>query len=524
MKKHILIALFTSYIIILIPGCIKKDKFGDPIIPIWKPDVAVPLVNSDLSMKDLISETNDGKISLSTDADGLYMLTYRDTAFSELAENVIIIPDQTMVIPVLPASNTPHPLLLSFNFTNPNNNNFQGNLKTAELKAGDLSLNLVTNDPSSFTVTLSFPTILNKSNGSAFTISKNTNGALSFSLTGDLSQYVINFNANNQLDFTIAISGMSGVGTLAGTLNMLGIKYRLLEGTFSTISLGGLPGSNDISIFSNILTGGIYFEDPSVTFTFQNYFGVDVTTDLNYLRSIDKANVQTDIDAGELEGTNTVQKSSTVGSYGSSSFEVNSTNSTTGGGKTALKDVLSTAPQVVEYSVNPYISSSSVGFVKDDSRIQVAGELKIPFYGSISNYALQDTFDLELNFLDDVNLESVEFDIHTENKVPVELMLQVYFIDTTNNWIRLDSFFVDNKPILKAPTVDNNGLLISPGVDQLVSSFNKEDLQNLKPTNKLIVRASMKTPNAPTTSVKIFDKSNLHIKISARAKGDIDLN
>jgi hypothetical protein len=34
----------------------------------------------------------------------------------------------------------------------------------------------------------------------------------------------------------------------------------------------------------------------------------------------------------------------------------------------------------------------------------------------------------------------------------------------------------------------------------------------------------MKTPNAPTTSVKFFNTSNLHIKISTRAKGDINLN
>jgi hypothetical protein len=522
MKKNIFIALLASCAIISLPGCFKKDKFGDPAIPVWKPDMALPLVNSDLSLRDLIKETKDGKISLSTDPEGLYFLTYRDTAFSDIAENIVIIPDQSMVIPAFPATNTPQPLLLSFNFNNPSGTSSQGTLTQAELKGGDLSLNLVTNNPSSFTVTLTFPTILNRSDGSAFTISQNTMGALNFSLNGNLSQYDINFNANNNIDFTIGISGMTGVGTLSGNLNIVNLKYSVLYGTFSQISLGAVAGENDVTIFNNILTGGISFADPSVTFTFQNSFGVTITSVLNYLRSVDKSNTQTDIAAGDLKDTTRIPQATIVGSYASAVFQVNSANSTTGGGKTALKDVLSTAPQKVEYSVNPYITASSQGFVKDDSRIKIIGELKIPFYGSISNYALQDTFNIKFDFLD--YIESLEFDINTENRVPLELDLQVYFIDSSKAWLRLDSFFTDNKPILKAPLVDNNGILVSPGVDQLVSSFNKAQLINLKGTNKLIVKASMKTPNAPTTSVKFFNTSNLHIKISTRAKGDINLN
>jgi hypothetical protein len=524
MKKYIFKALSASFLAISLSGCVKKDKFGDPAIPRWKPDMALPLVNSDITLSDLIKETEDGKTSISTDPNGLYILTYRDTTFSDIAENIIVIPNQSQVIPVFPASNTPQPLLLNFSFTNPNNNNFQGNLTKAELKGGDFSLDLVTNNNSSFNVILTFPSIKKKSDGSAFSITKNTLGALSFSLTGNLSQYDIDFNPGNQLDFSIAISGMTGVGTLAGTVNMTNIKYSVLYGTFSTIPLGAIAGSNDVSILNNILTGGIYFEDPSATFTFENYFGVDITSDLLYLRSIDKANVQTDIDAGDFEGTNIIQKASTVGGHGTSSFEANSTNSTTGGGKTALKDALSTAPQTVEYSINPYISSNSIGFVKDDSRIKVIGELRIPFYGSITSYALQDTFDLELDFLKDDYVESAEFDIHSVNKVPLELTLQVYFVDTASGWARIDSFFVDNKPILKAPQVDINGILISPGTDEIVCVFDRARLMNLKPTNKLILKASMKTPNAPTTNVKVFSSSSLHIKISARVKGDIDLN
>jgi hypothetical protein len=523
MRKCTFIVL-SAFAAISLFGCVKKDKFGDPAIPNWKPDMALPLVNSDITLRDLIKDTKDGKTSISTDPDGLYVLTYRDTAFSDLAENIVVIPDQSQVIPVFPASNTPQPLLLNFSFTNPSTTMSQGNLMRAILKGGDFSLDLVTNNNSSFNVILTFPTIKRMSDSAAFSITKNTGGALNFSLTGNLSQYVVSFNAGNTLDFTIGISGMTGPGTLAGTVNMNNLKYSVLYGTFSTIHLGALPGSNDVSILNNILTGGIYFEDPSATFTFHNYFGVPITTDLQYLRSIDKANVQTDINAGDFEGTNLIQQAPTVGGFGISSFEANSTNSTTGGGKIALKDALSTAPQTVEYSIDPYISSSSTGFVKDDSRIVVIGELRIPFYGSITNYALQDTFDLKLDFLKDDYVESAEFDIHSENRVPLELTLQVYFIDTANAWARIDSFFVDNKPILKAPQVDNNGILISPGNDVIVCVFDRARLMNLKPTNKLILKASMKTPNAPATNVKVLNSSSLHIKISARVKGDINLN
>src|SRR4051794_27406353 len=99
MKNYLSIAFIASSLILSMSSCIKKDNLSDPKLPIWKPDVAVPLVNSDLTLADLIKDKQDGKTTLSTDPDGLYAITYRDTTYSDYAENVIVIPDQSMVVP-----------------------------------------------------------------------------------------------------------------------------------------------------------------------------------------------------------------------------------------------------------------------------------------------------------------------------------------------------------------------------------------------------------------------------------------
>jgi hypothetical protein len=513
MKKNILYLI--AMIAILSYGCIKKEEFVEPSVPNWKPDIGIPLVNSQLTLSDLIRESEDGNISLTSDINGLYILTYTDTAFSVTADSIIKVPDQVHVVPAFPlTSNQTLTHTLAFSG--------QGTLTQADLKAGDIAFNMTTtNLTENFNVTLAFPTILHHTTNVPFSASINSGMQTNFSLTGDLSNYDVHLNAGNQFDFTITITGAT-LGTLSGTLNITGIEYSLLQGSFNTIPIGIMDGESDVTIFSDLFQGNIYFADPSVEFDFENSFGVQLTPNKQYFQSIYKDNSFDDVDGGEVEASENkvVAPATTIGSTTTTTFKVDNSNSTDGGGLVALKTSLSKGPQKVKYAVNPELGNQT-GFIKDDSRITVIGRLIIPFYGRISDYSLQDTFDISVKYADSIEL--AEFYIKTENRVPIEMNLQVYFVDTTNAYARLDSFFTAAVPLLKAPTVDLAGAATSAGINEQTVSFPHARIKPLEQANKLIVKASMQTPNNASQDVKFFKTNNLNIRISMHSKFNIDL-
>ena len=51
----------------------------------WKPEIAMPLIHSKLTMEDLLAPAENDKDNLGEDADGLMVLIYRDTLFSAWA-------------------------------------------------------------------------------------------------------------------------------------------------------------------------------------------------------------------------------------------------------------------------------------------------------------------------------------------------------------------------------------------------------------------------------------------------------
>jgi hypothetical protein len=508
--------LYLIAIITFFAACVKKEKFITPTVPNWKPEIGIPLVNTTVTLSDLIKEGDKGKITLSTDANGLYSLTYTDTAYSVRADSIIKIADQAFAIPTFPL--TSNQLLhdsLAFNG--------QGHLTQADLKAGNLSLDLTTTDLiEDFNVTLSFPTIRSKATGLPFSISKNSGMQVNFSLTGSFAGYDIIFGALNQFDFNISITGAT-LGTLSGSLNVTNIKFSLLQGSFSSIPIGVMASESDVSIFKDLFQGNIYFADPSVEFNFENTFGVQLTPNKQYFQTVYSDNTFDDVDGGDVEpsANKVIAPAPGIGSNATTLLYVNNSNSTDGGGMVALKTALSKGPQKIKYAVNPVLGNQT-GFIKDDSRITIIGKLKIPFYGRITSYVVQDTMSIsKIQYADSIDL--LEFYIKTQNRIPVQLKLQVYFVDSTKAYARIDSLFSDPQPLLTAPVVDANGAAITAGIDEQTISFLHARIKPLEKANKVIIKATMQTPNPGSQDVKFFKTNNLDVKISMHAKLNIHL-
>lgn len=514
MRKILLV--FTLFATVSFSGCLKKESFTNPKVPNYQPEIGVPLIKSRLTIKDFINEGEKGEVHLHTEPNGLYYLTYTDTAYSTTAANVVQIPDQLILVPLFPLSNN-QSLNHTLQFQS------QGTLTQADLKSGNLVMNInTTNLVENFTVTLTFPSILNKNTGLPFSISANSNMQANFSLTGNFAGYDIFFDANNSFNYSISITGAS-TGSMSADININNLNYHVLYGSFNDIPVGVMTGENKIDIFTDILNGSIYFANPSIEFRIANSFGVPVNINKQYLTSTYQDNTTDEIDAGDLEPIENkiIAPAPALGSVANTNLFVNNSNSTNEGGKVSLATALSKGPRKIAYGANPILTSHP-GFIKDDSKLDIVGIVKLPFHGRVTMYAFQDTTDF--NFQDIEELEFAEFIVGTENGLPLELNLQVYFVNSKDSYKKLDSMFVDARPLLKTPVVDSEGAIITPGIDKQVILFPKEKILNIANADKILIKAAVHTTNPTIQDVKIFNHSYLDLRISLHAKANIVIN
>jgi len=87
--KYILGA--CAIMVLIISSCVKEEYDMSTMVQTgaWKPEIAMPLVHSIMSVEDLLAPAENDKDDLSEEPDGLMLLVYRDTLFSAWAINHI---------------------------------------------------------------------------------------------------------------------------------------------------------------------------------------------------------------------------------------------------------------------------------------------------------------------------------------------------------------------------------------------------------------------------------------------------
>ena len=119
-------------------------------------------------------------------------------------------------------------------------------------------------------------------------------------------------------------------------------------------------------------------------------------------------------------------------------ININNTNSN-------IDELLASAPSTITYDIigrTVYKSINDEHFIQDRSVMELELEFVLPLHLKTSGYALSDTIDFELFGEDGIDPEMIKFlqiDVGTDNGLPIEFELQLYFTD--QNYIVLDSLF-----------------------------------------------------------------------------------
>lgn len=515
-------------------GNFKLKKIADSF---WEPDVAIPLVNSSMTLKNILKLSNVNN-NFSIASDNFVTLVYRGNLFSLRADEVLKIPDQ----PINTSFTFPNAALQDFNDLNlqdtfpinpPFATTFDFNsgspdsfIDSFTVKNCLFALNLVSTFQQQLFVTLNIPDA--KKNGIPFSqvieVPPAGSSNITRSVNFNLADYKINLRQNGLPNKLRMIFGFKLIKTnstilpshnsIAMVMSLTDIAFKNLFGSIGQKLLAPDTDTIPITLFNNSLAGGgISVVNASLGINISNAFGIPIRATFQKLQGYNPlsttpiVNVVSPLFSNPLPISTPTQ----VGQYATSSLLLNSSNSN-------IDNVLTKLPRFLIYKIDalsnpPPPAVQMQNFIEDSSRFKVDVDINIPLEGTLKNLIFQDT--IMFKFQEVEELQSLTMKLFFKNGFPIETKVQVYFADTLG--YVLDSLLQDDI-ILASALVGNNGRVTTATEKNTEIYYPEEKILRLKKVRKIYVKASTNTVDGGTKNVKIYSDYRLDLKISGRAK------
>jgi hypothetical protein len=519
-------AVLMSGIAFILMSCLEELENTDKIKePSFQPAIEFPLVSSDFSMKEFLTE-GESKARIS-ERNGLMVLTYDDSLTTPSAETYFTLPDQqSPTLSVTGTEASPPPgssVMIAKNLSFPFNTSNSEVLDSIFLKGGQMTMTLTSTFPANINLHLSIPSF--KVQGAGF--------ARDFSFTGpgtqapviDLRGAVIDLTDNgttaNTVVFEIAVT-VTHTGQAITNAHHLDFSFKLddlaFRGIFGDLGTQTVPlsaDSIDVDIFENAFSGNVELLSPGVRLTLHNSFGIPIEFDIQNLSTI-RGNTTTALSGSALVAPanpyNIVAPLYAQPTQSARSvIDINGTNSNLG-------QLLSALPNYMSYkfgfTLNPGGAAPN-NFVLDDSRLAVGVHLELPFHGRISALSLSKEFSFDGFGVED--MEQTYIKVKTVNELPLDAYIQIYFRDSNGNV--LDSLFTDRQLIKGAP-VGSDGFTLSNAEKNVEVALNQAKIDRVESAVQLVMNAVMYTSDSGTVPVKftVLDKLKINIGVNTRVQ------
>ena len=491
-------------------------------------NMQVPLINTSLVLRDILKDYDKEELFEVSD-DGFLSLIYNNTAFTEYAENLIVLNDITFPTDIITgdqSSGSNKIIHKNFNFSS-----FPGaQLDSVRYDSITIEINLTHNMTTTGALTVQFPG-LTKNGNIAQVLVSNTSGITTQLFTGyelDLAT-----NGPNNIAYNYIFDGW--VGTAGQSIDIsLKIKdqnYKIINGYIGHHDIFLPEDSVLINIFEQKFEGQFYFEDPRIKLTTINSFGLPIKLNLDTIYGKDYDNNYSPFYLINFE-KNPVNYPTIKGetSKDSSLFV---TNTTTPNSIYApwIKDFIEAKPKYVFFdgdaSINPNNNIDHSNFVIDTSSFKLNFEFQLPLWGRAEYPSLKDTskLDMEKEFskLDDLTYLKFRFDIN--NGMATEVRIQAYFMDSLG-FIK-DSLFMNKEDwiLIDGGVTDANGKVVQKTRKITEIVFPRNRIDKLRDVTDIIYIAEFRTDDIENNKlVKFYADDAVYIKMGIHVKGGTDFD
>lgn len=543
MKKRNLLVVFIG--LFVLNGCIREIEETFKTVKSveqiqWDPTIAVPLVNTRVTINDFLNQTSSAFLEI--DQDNLIHVVYRDELASLKANQVLRIPLQHF--------DGSFGLLQfhinEFNNTGKTEVNFSTifnfgvddtEIDSIIMKACGVMTSLTSEFQHDVKVDITIPEIVKNSQPLTFkfnlpydgsgsvtsTQNKDLKGAF-FDLTKSGDQTYGQLLANFKITVTkVGNNPISTNDKLSFVTDFTYNEYEVLYGLIkpSDISPSGLD-SLKFDIFrgvdSSLKDVSFRIADPRIKVIISNSYGIPIEANITEFSTISSDKTKITLNGYPdplVVPTPTKQQ---IGQTMVDSFELNRTNSN-------IDDVVSNIPKYLIYGYGAQINppgTTSRNFVTYNSELKVAVDIDIPLHGSADGFVLNQEISLDSSFnnMEDIEeLDEVTLRIFMQNDFPIDANLQLYFKDKNNN--TLDSLFEANQYLLRSAVVDANGKITGPSVYTIDITMDKERFDRIRASSVGLVTVKLNTykGSSPQPDVKFFSDYGLTVKLGVQAKG-----
>ncbi|MFN7118707.1 MAG: hypothetical protein ACK4TA_18050 [Saprospiraceae bacterium] len=473
-------------------------------------EYAVPLVDTRLTLEDLLEDFEEDA-TLIVNADGSLKLVYRDEVVSQNSSDIFARINQSLQQPI-PILFPTMPLPLSLpSGLKINRLNFKaGTLNYTFENRNNQPVNVVVTFPqiTKNNVPLSFQASLPAYSGSGAAPTA-TSANMPISLEGYDLQAINNLI---YIQYVATTPGGTQVNLSNFTIQLSNLAFSYAEGYFGNFLYEGTRDTLNIDFFDNWIRGDVYFENPRITLNVQNSFGIPTRARVNTLNVMTVKNQILPLESTFV--TNGIDfpypNMNQVGQVATGSFAFTKENSN-------IDVILGEGPVAVDYDVdavtNPDNNTGIIGFITDSSFYKVEMEVELPLYGRASGFAVRDTIDLDFSNYDDV--DDVEFKLVVDNRIPLDVAVQGYFVNANN--VIIDSLLAAPQTLIQAAPVGSNGEVT--GAQQKITfiPYDEARFARLRDNaERLWLNAAFSTNNNGATSVRVLSTQDVRIRLGAK--------
>lgn len=520
-------SLLASSVVLLLLGCNIQDLEFDNIQGIKLDGAyAAPIGETTYTMSELLVEIGD-TTELQEDENGVLFLEYRDQAIFNSSTDIVsigdVIDNASFDLPVTPPVASNQTIIvdttLYLEYTADNNER----IDSVFYSSGDLTLDAtlvgVSNVNFDITLTSTSSTLTNQQ----VLYSGSTNSDQTRSLANHKTIFTYQGSVNVfPVDIHLEIPLTTGQQILPGEtfsiqLSFLNQVFDEIYGRFGqdTVTVGNTI--MDIPFFSDFGTEGFFLATPSITFDFENSYGVPFGILFEGLYSVDEnqgVNDTTYLQGNITNSPQLVTAAPAVGETETTTHVVSKSNSTLG-------NLLATTPDQLGFNLQAVINPNNPGasnFLSQNNSIQTDILVRMDLAVQLVNLSRDIVFKLG-GGLDFNEVDSAVLRVVTVNSLPFSGTMELNIIGNASDTL----YTAPEKLVLKTPFLSNSGLVTQPRNNTADIVLGPEGVEALKTGSQVALHLVLNTPESLTAN-DIFVKIRLqdYIEIKASVVAGVD--
>ncbi len=524
-------------------SCVKEEIDVNELEYSIQPEFGVPVARTTLRAEKVIENFDeDGLIDVGSN--GSLSLIYRDSVKNLAVEDILTFADQEFetTVDLTPIEYTQLVATGSYTISSEEEFTYESDegdrLDSVRFSTGIFSLDI--NSEGSFPIS-GFVRILNMDGSEAFALTFEDqtppiviNSEVEFSnrlltLRND-SEVSNGLTVEYEVTFTSEAGENYNPGPVTIASSLTDYSIQTVGGYIAPRTVGLEDLEVEIDLFKESFNGNFRISDPSLNLYFENGYGLGLGIEINEILGITTEGDVLEIPGSNIQPLPVIQASKELGVPVNS--EISITNETM---TPTVTDFLSFMPRYVnsnlDVTVNPDDEESV--FISSLSQLNVLLEAELPLYGSISDFLLVDTLDVDLgDLVSDANendeVDALDIRLFVDNGFPFEAGTQIVFTDSLYN--PLDSLFEAPDYVFNSAPVNYDLPAENPNYGRAVGKtptvidipITNDRISNLENATRMIVRVYGGTTNNGADDIRLFANDEMDLSVAAKVRFKFD--